>query len=160
MRWLYGTYKRQKESEVNTMDVKLKDDLTNEQRRCALYIINDLEALNWLDKTSADYTKAFSAPTLLNDEEIHTSARALDDFDFFKNPSDVIDYYEKPHNYIQQVAMANFYSHAVSMCVDDKTLTSGDKLHIRVWLNDYKSNVGLEIAEKIAELEDDLTLYT
>ncbi len=152
--------KDKKESEVNTMDVKLKDDLTNEQRRCALYIINDLEALNWLDKTSADYTESFSAPTLLSDEEIHTSARALINFDFFKNPSDVVDYYEKPYHYKKQVAMANFYSHAVAMCVDDKTLTSGDKLHVRVWLNDYKSNIGFEIAEKIAELEDDLTLYT
>lgn len=152
--------KDKKESEVNTMDVKLKDDLTNEQRRCALYIINDLEALNWLDKTSADYTKTFSAPTLLDGDEIQTSAYKLRDFGFFDNVDDVIRYYEKPYHYKKEVAMANFYSHALDMCGLDTSLTEGDQLHIRTWLTLYKEAKGLEIAEKIAELEDDLTLYT
>ena len=142
------------------MDVKLKDDLTNEQRRCALYIINDLEALNWLDKTSADYTKAFSAPTLLDGDEIQTSAYKLRDFGFFDSVDDVISYYEKPYHYKKEVAMANFYSHALDMCKLDTSLTEGDKKHIETWLQEYKENKGLEIAEKIAELEDDLTLYT
>ena len=158
MRWLYGIYKRQKESEVNTMDVKLKDDLTNEQRRAALYIVNDLEALNWLDDRRLH--KSFSAPTLLDGDEIQTSAYKLRDFGFFDSVDDVISYYEKPYHYKQQVAMANFYSHALDMCKLDTSLTEGDKKNIRLWLTLYKEAKGFEIVEKIAELEDDLTLYT
>ena len=52
MCWLYGIYKRQNESEVNTMS-GLRDNLTDTEKRLAQYIDDSIDALQWI-KTVAE----------------------------------------------------------------------------------------------------------
>ena len=159
MRWLYGIYKRQKESEVNTMS-GLRDNLTDTEKRLAQYIDDSIEALQWI-KTVAEtnYEERYTKATFNDDNTVGVVASGLCDLDFFKTPYDVVYFYNNAYKFVDVANCMDFIKHCKEMITVDPKLTEGNITAIKEWLSQYWTSKGLDFDQQIAELEDDLAFY-
>ena len=137
-----------------------KKTLTNTEIRLKQYIVDDINALNWLKSVRyhEDFGTPFSRYNIIEMEKLQEAGRLLLNADYFSSPEDVVDFYEKPWKFVDEANISAFYDHA-RYKLRNQSVPVAEKHSITRWLDDYVASQGFDFEEKIAEREDDLTLY-
>ena len=140
--------------------MKLKSDLTTTEIQVANHIKDDIAALMFLKKIEDDYSARYTSRSLCEDENVGTVASKLCDLDFFEKPEDVIYFYNNSYKYVDEANKVDFVSECKDAVIYAKDIDKDQTSNILNWIETLWIAKTFDIEEQIAQLEDDLALYT